>query len=307
MIIRNFLFHRVSDETDPMWPPVKPSLFSEIISHLTKKFNFVPLEQFLGDPRSFQSKKKIATVLFDDGYKDNIETAVPILSKYKCPASFYIVTDCIDKNIPTWTYIIDHVFLKTKKAKLELSYDFVPERFKSFQLQLNGQSNPTVKEIKPWLKKLSNPQRLLGIQSILSQCDDVPMPEKKMMNWSDIRQLDTHEFIIGSHSHTHPMLASLQNESEISDELKISAQRIQQELGKTPQTISYPIGSYDERVLSLSAKAGYQYGLAVHQQFFKYSKDNVFKIPRVELYQEPWWKVQMRMNGIYSRVKSLWP
>jgi peptidoglycan/xylan/chitin deacetylase (PgdA/CDA1 family) len=127
-----------------------------------------------------------------------------------------------------------------------------------------------------------------------------------MMSWNDIRQLESNGFIIGSHSHTHPMLASLQNESEISDELKISAQRIQQELGRIPQTISYPIGSYDERVVSLSAMAGYQYGLAVKQQFFKPGKDDVFKIPRVELYQERWWKVKMRMNGIYSRVKNIW-
>ena len=306
MVIRNFLFHRVSDDSDPMWPPMKPSLFSEVISHLTKNFTVVSLEHYLDDPGYFQSKKKIATVLFDDGYKDNIEIAVPILKKYNCPASFYVVTDCIDKNIPTWTYIIDHVFLKTKKQKLELGYDFVPEKLKSFQLQINHQSNSAVKEIKPWLKRLSNPQRLLVIQSILSQCDDVQMAENKMMNWNDIRQLDSDGFIIGSHSHTHPMLASLQNESEISNELKISAQRIQKELGKIPQTISYPIGSYDERVVRLSAQAGYKYGLAVHQQFFKPGKDNVFKIPRVELYQEPWWKVQMRMNGIYSRLKNIW-
>jgi peptidoglycan/xylan/chitin deacetylase (PgdA/CDA1 family) len=306
MLIRNFLFHRVSDDVDPMWPPMKPSLFSEIISHLTEKFSVVPLEHYLDDPRSFQSNKKIATVLFDDGYKDNIEIAVPILSKHKCPASFYIVTDCIDKNIPTWTYIIDHVILKTKKLKIELVYDFVPEKFKSLQLQLNNQPNPAVKEVKPWLKQLSNSQRLLVTQSIFSQCDDVLMPENKMMNWNDIRQLDADGFIIGSHSHTHPMLASLQNESEIADELNISGQKIQQELGKFPKSISYPIGSYDERVVSLSAKAGYQYGLAVHQQFFKPGKDDVFKIPRVELYQEHWWKVQMRMNGIYSRLKNIW-
>jgi peptidoglycan/xylan/chitin deacetylase (PgdA/CDA1 family) len=307
MIIRNFLFHRVSNESDPMWPPMKPSLFSEIISYLTHKFTVVPLEHCLDNPNSFQTKKKVATVLFDDGYKDNIEIAVPILNKFKCPASFYIVTDCIDKNIPTWTYIIDNVFLNTKRLRIELGFDFVPEKFKSHQLRVNNRPDPLTKEIKPWLKKLSNPQRLLVIRSILSQCDDVPMPENKMMNWNDIRQLDSSGFIVGSHSHTHPMLASLQNELEISDELNISGQKIQKEVGKFPKTISYPIGSYDERVVSLSVKAGYQYGLAVKQQFFKPGKDNVFEIPRVELYQESWWKTKMRMNGIYSRVKKIWP
>jgi peptidoglycan/xylan/chitin deacetylase (PgdA/CDA1 family) len=301
------LFHRVSDEADAMWPPMKPSLFSKIISYLTKNFSIVPLEHWLDDPAAFQTKRKIATVLFDDGYKDNIEIAAPILDKYKCPASFYVVTDCIDKNIPTWTYIIDNVFWKTKKQHIELSYDFVPEKFRSLQLQINDQPNRVIKEVKPWLKQLPNIQRLLIIRSILSQCDDEPVPENKMMSWEDIRRLDSNGFIIGSHSHTHPMLASLPNESEISEELKVSAQRIQQELGKFPWSISYPIGSFDERVVSLSEKAGYRYGLAVQQQFFNSVKDDIFKIPRVELYQEPWWKVQMRMNGVYSRVKKLWP
>src|SRR5205814_4383346 len=84
MVIRNFLFHRVSDEADAMWPPMKPSLFSEIIGSLTRNFSVVTLEDYLGNPTTFQSKRKIATVLFDDGYKDNIEVAAPILNKYKC-------------------------------------------------------------------------------------------------------------------------------------------------------------------------------------------------------------------------------
>jgi peptidoglycan/xylan/chitin deacetylase (PgdA/CDA1 family) len=307
MVVRNFLFHRVNDEADAMWPPMTPTLFSGIISYLTRNFNVVPLEHYLDDPGAFRSKRRICTVLFDDGYKDNIEFALPILEKYKCPASFYIVSDCIDKNIPTWTYIIDNVFLKTKKQSIKPDFDFVPEKFRSIQLQLNNQPNPVIKEVKPWLKKLSNRERLLILQSICSQCDDVPVPENRMMSWNEIRQLDSSGFIIGSHSHTHPLLASLQNESEIADELKISAQRIQLELGKFPQTISYPIGSFDDRVVSLSEKQGYQYGLAVEQQFFRPGKDNVFKIPRVELYQEPWWKVQMRIHGIYSRLKKIWP
>ena len=72
MVIRNFLFHRVSDEADAMWPPMKPSLFSKVISYLTQNFTVVPLEHYLDNPEAFQSKRKIATVLFDDGYKDNI-------------------------------------------------------------------------------------------------------------------------------------------------------------------------------------------------------------------------------------------
>jgi peptidoglycan/xylan/chitin deacetylase (PgdA/CDA1 family) len=306
MKIRNFLFHRVSDEADAMWPPMKPALFSKIINHLTTKFDIVPLEDYLDQPAGFSSKKGIATILFDDGYKDNIEFAAPILKKFKCPASFYVVTDCINRNVPTWTYIIDDIFQKTKKEFLELEFDFVAGNFKKNYFQINGNTNPEIKKIKPWLKKLSNSQRLEILQSIMQQCNDVPVPDNKMMSWDDIRQLDSAGFTISSHSHSHPMLASLQNESEITEELLLSANIINREISKKPLTISYPIGSFDDRVIRLSGQAGYKYGLAVEQQFFNFNEKDFFKIPRVELYQEPWWKQQLRISGVYSRLKKLW-
>ena len=307
MVIRNFLFHRVSDEPDAMWSPMKQPLFSRIISHITRKYNVVPLEYYLDDRQAFRDKKNIATVLFDDGYKDNIEFAAPILTKYKCPASFYIVTGCIDKNIPTWTYIVDNTFSKTGRKVVEFDYDFVPERFKKIYIKPDNITASVIKEFKPWLKRLSNVQRLSILESLAAQCNDAAPAENKMMSWNEVRQLHSSGFIIGSHSHQHPMLASLQSEKEIRDELKTSAQRIKQELGFLPVTISYPIGSYDDRVINLAKQEGYKYGLAVKQHFFRTNKDNFFEIPRVELYQEPWWKVEMRMSGLYSTIKKLWP
>ncbi len=307
MVIRNFLFHRVHEEKDAIWPPMKPSLFFSIIKQLTKKFTVVSLEQYLNDPGSFQTRRRLATVSFDDGYKDNIEFAAPILKKFNCPASFYVVSGCIENNIPTWTYILDNIFQKTKQAGIDLHYDFVPEKFKNISLELITPGNQIIKDIKIWLKKISNQQRLLILREISEQCNDVPLPVNKMMSWNDVRELDLDGFVIGSHSHTHPLLASLEQEEEISAELKVSAQLIKQETGKWPQTISYPVGNYDERVVRLSKETGYKYGLAVGQQFFKTGKDDHFKIPRAELHQEPGWKVQMRISGIYSLAKRIWP
>jgi hypothetical protein len=138
-----------------------------------------------------------------------------------------------------------------QKEKIELDFDFVPEKYKVVTL---GNSNENKKEIKPWLKKLSNTQRQLVLERILQQCDDAALPQNKMMNWKEVKQLTDNGFIIGSHSHTHPMLASLQNENEIADELKISRNKINSALGFYPASISYPIGSFDERVTKLAKK-----------------------------------------------------
>jgi peptidoglycan/xylan/chitin deacetylase (PgdA/CDA1 family) len=305
MLIKNFLFHRVSEEADQQWPPMKPSHFRRIIRYLTQQYAVVPLENFLADPGAFKTKKRLATILFDDGFKDNIEQAAPILASFKCPASFYIVTDCIDRNIPTWTYLLDDLLTNTRKERIELPFDFVPEKMRSVQLRQEGHHEPSSKMIKPFLKKLRDHQRRLIIGSLAAQCDDVEKPAGKMMSWDDIRQLAGEGFIIGSHSNTHPLLASLETEKDITDELRISGRRIEQETRKFPLTISYPIGSFDKRVTRIAAEEGYKYGLAVEQRFYQTEKDDRFAIPRVELYQESNWKTKMRINGIYGRLKKI--
>jgi len=73
--------------------------------------------------------------LLDDGYKDNMNCSAHS-EEFNCPASFYVVSGCIDNNIPTWTYILDNIFQKTKQKTIELPYDFVPEKFKNIPLEL---------------------------------------------------------------------------------------------------------------------------------------------------------------------------
>ena len=101
MVIRNFLFHRVSDEPDRLWPPTSTSLFKSIISYLTRRYHVVNLEDYLLSGETLKTRKKIVAISFDDGYKDNIQYAVPIMKEKKKKKSFYVSTNYIDKNIPT--------------------------------------------------------------------------------------------------------------------------------------------------------------------------------------------------------------
>jgi len=156
------------------------------------------------------------------------------------------------------------------------------------------------------MKKLSNSQRIQIMGAVSDQLNDVMIPRDQMMSWGNIKELAADGFIIGSHSHTHPMLALLEDHQEIEAELKTSYLKITDQLGHSPATISYPIGSFDERVISLSKKTGYRFGLAVGQKFYNTKNDSLFAIPRIELYQQPWYKVQTRINGIYTALKQVW-
>ena len=305
MMIRNFLFHRVSAEADDLWPPMHPVLFEKVIQFLTGHFKVVLLEEFLRNPSSYGGKVPLATLSFDDGYKDNLSVAAPILLRHNCPASFYVVTDCINHSLPTWTYITDHFFQRSGENEFLLEKDFVPDSFRRINWNDPADGSQWSKKVKPWMKQLTNSQRIWVMEQLNSQASDHTIPRNMMMNWDDIRQLHHLGFYVGSHSHTHPMLASLAEEKEIREELELSARHIQLHLGHRPLTISYPIGSWDERVIKAAEETGYKYGLAVEQRFYDEIRDNTLIIPRVELYNESWWKTRLRISGLYQKVKKL--
>jgi peptidoglycan/xylan/chitin deacetylase (PgdA/CDA1 family) len=305
MIVRNFLFHRVSEEKDMLWPPMHPALFEKTIRYLVSQFNVVLLEEFLEDPGSQQGKKQTATISFDDGYRDNLEIAAPILTRYKCPASFYVVSGCINGQLPTWTYITDLFFQQEKNTRLSLEHDFVPASFRQLEWNTAEEGRQWGKKIKPWMKSLPNFQRLWVMEQLAEQNHGTLVPRNMMMTWEEVKQLKQAGFYIGSHSHTHPMLANLASDSEIKEELSVSAEQIATHLGHQPVTISYPIGSWDQRVIMAAEATGYRYGLAVEQRFYNTAKDEVLAIPRTELYNEPWWKTKARISGLYQKIRKL--
>jgi len=74
---------------------VEPEDFSSQMALLKRlQYKVVTLDEAIQPSRS---GKRIA-ITFDDGYKDTYSNALPILSKYKFPATFFIVADYVGKN-----------------------------------------------------------------------------------------------------------------------------------------------------------------------------------------------------------------
>lgn len=303
-MVRNFLFHRVHPQRDPLWDPMDVALFDKCIQHIAKKYEVVLFEDLVQDKTALSQKNKYATIMFDDGYKDNIEYALPFLEKHNVKASFYVVTDCIDKNIPTWTHVLEHSFQATKKQSLTLPFDVLPDNLKSKSFPTHEEKLKFAAQLKPFLKTIPHQKRTSILKSIEQQFDDVEMP-RLMMNWDDVRELKKLGHYIGSHSVTHSMLGTMEKESDIEKELQISGNRIKEELGYFPDTISYPIGSFDERVKKLSQKVGYSIGLAVKQDVFNPKSEDLFEVSRIELYNEPWWKTKLRISNKLENIKRL--
>lgn len=241
--------------------------------------------------------------MFDDGYKDNIDFAAPILKKYNVKASFYVVTECIDKNIPTWTHILEHLFQFTSVVKIDMSFNILPQELRIFKLNSHEERLNYVGKLKPFLKTLSHDNRQSVLNRVIETYNDIEFP-KLMMNWDDLRKLKEEGHYIGSHTVTHCMLGTMNNENEIISELTLSGKRIEEQLGHFPLTISYPVGSFNKTTKDLTEKVGYKIGLAVKQNVHNPQKDDLFEVSRIELYNEPWWKTHLRITNTLENFKT---
>lgn len=303
MSIKNYLFHRVNPKRDLLWDPMDVALFERCIKHISQNYSVVLFEDLLLN-QSWHSVSNLATIMFDDGYKDNIEYAAPILKKYNCRASFYVVTNCIDRNIPTWTHILEYQFQNTNNARLEMLFDFLPNDLKIDGIPDKRSRLKYVAKLKPFLKKLTHSQRQLVLDKVSESYNDVAIPDL-MMDWEDLKLLRSEGHYIGSHTLSHCLLGTMEDEQEVQEELLNSGKTIEKHLGYFPHTISYPVGSFNENTKLLAKQAGYSAGLAVKQKIFNPGIDDIFEVPRIELYNESWFKTKMRISHSLESIKSL--
>ena len=290
------LFHRVHPVRDVMWDPMDPIRFKSILKFIKKNYIVLPLLEIL-ETKPVKGKKPLAAITFDDGYRDFIDYSLPIMDELKIPSSIYIVTDCICENKPTWTYEVDYLFFHTKKLQINWTsnMDFMPANLQKSKFVNKKELIAFCLKFKPHIKLIPAQKRKRLIQDLLSSFDDVSIPGDMMMNWNEINQLISSSIEVGSHTVTHPPLATL-NKDDLYKELAGSRSEFFKYTGTNPKVISYPVGSYNQDVKETSALAGYKYGLAVNHKIYNLQSADNFEIPRIELYNEHFWKSWLRIK-----------
>jgi peptidoglycan/xylan/chitin deacetylase (PgdA/CDA1 family) len=90
-------YHSVGDDEE--FFNVKTALFEKQMEYLkVNNFNVIKLND-LSRTDNLKKLKKTVIITFDDGYKNNYLNAFPILKKYDLPATVFINTASLGKNI----------------------------------------------------------------------------------------------------------------------------------------------------------------------------------------------------------------
>lgn len=95
MTLPVYYYHRVGPFRDgaPLKMNVSPDAFREHMSVLARRAHPLPIEDLVECARKGKPFPRGAVaVTFDDGYRDLMEFALPVLREFKIPAAFFVVS-----------------------------------------------------------------------------------------------------------------------------------------------------------------------------------------------------------------------
>lgn len=296
------MFHHVSDEKRNRFDPnghltVTPAFFERILKLFAKRgFEFVTLDEASERLRNPRRNSRFAVVTFDDGYRDNLEQAAPILQRLAIPYTVYVATGLVERTSDVWWVAMenlvrerDRLLMQTHRGTLELDCRSTKQKHASFRIIMTyltleldeDEQRRRVREM-CWLYKI----------------DPAAITDQLMMTWDEVVQINADPLCtIGAHTISHPALARL-DERAARMEMEQSVTILESTLGERSRHFAYPYGmrrAAGEREFLLARR---WFDTAVTTRpghLFEGHAQHLTALPRVSA------------NGLYQRMRYFSP
>lgn len=198
--------------------------------------------------------RRAVAITFDDGYRDNVEVALPILRELGIPATFFLVPGYLSRTSRCWWETVAWALGRTRESGVEwrgrvLSMPDAPRRRAVASTICADLKHETQIVRDRMITDLIDQLRPVGSQDEVAEL---------FMDWDGARRLARH-MEIGSHTCEHPIL-SLESAADQRLDLECSRDQLQSGLDVSVDLLAYPNGSaddYDDVTVAAAMDAGY--------------------------------------------------
>jgi peptidoglycan/xylan/chitin deacetylase (PgdA/CDA1 family) len=242
--LRILVYHRIGYPAaedgllDPSLLSATPEQFDEQVRFLSRRYcllSITDLLRLIEDGAPLPSMA--AMITFDDGYRDFIDVAWPILQRYQAPALMFLPTGFLyPENQLFWWDRLYQAVRRTACKSLELpdgsgrlALDDPARRWQAFQ------------QIKRSICTESNECAMAWLELVMERLDVPIKTDGFVMNWDDARRLHAQGCHLAAHTRTHPILSRLPVEQAL-EQIRLSQLDIEREIGSALPVVAYPSG-----------------------------------------------------------------
>jgi len=265
---RILAYHNFSDLGKTLPNEVGIAAARNQLEYLRRHFRVIPLSRLVEQLTSGAPFEPHAVVLtIDDGRRNCYDFFFPLLKEFGMPATFFVVSSFIRRDDWVWT---DKVLwlAEQPQAPGELAGDRIAGFFK------------TVNQMRPQARNSHIESIARGMGVSIPQD---PPSKYAPCSWSELREMaDSGLVEIGSHTVTHPVLASV-SDREAWQELTVSRAQIEEGLGREVKSFCFPNGKpSDYRPSHLQQVRDAGYTSAVVTRFgMAFSGSDPYELPRM--------------------------
>ncbi len=268
---------------------VSPDFLDRLFPRLKRAgYEFISMDEMLVRLRGHRPRRwrePVIAVTLDDGYRDNLQNAVPVFRKHAIPYTIYVAPGLVEGKATLWWEDLEAVIARRNHFVLAS-----PGGKIDFDVSTPALKNKAYGEIMGLLTGRVDEDAQRRIVAVLAQqaaVDTQAHRAASIMNWREIVDL-SHDPLctIGAHTVRHFALARLEAGRAMA-EIEESASILEMELGKRPKHLAYPYGyraAAGRREFDMAREAGFDTAVTTrHGVVYPGHVDHPHALPRISL------------------------
>lgn len=288
------MFHRVRPASPSGFQPnrsleITPEYLDRVLTLVRAQgYDVVSLDEAVNRLQLSETSRPtgrfFVALTFDDGYRDTVEQAWPVLAHHGVPWTMYVTTGFADGTASLWWVELEEALRRLSTVTLDLEGGRFEAR--------TGEDSEKQRAFRQlyWQLRSGSEENLRAAVATLSakaSIDGPALTRELCLPWETLKALaGALGVTIGAHTMTHPMLAKHSitvSEAEIAE----SRQRLETELGQSIRHFAYPVGdrtSAGPRDFQLAAQAGFESAVTTRPgHLFPGHARHLHALPRVSL------------------------
>jgi peptidoglycan/xylan/chitin deacetylase (PgdA/CDA1 family) len=256
------MFHQVQEDYDRELATGSTAKFLEsvIVELRRENWDIVSLDEALSRLGNGDPSRRFAALTFDDGYRDTLTRALPILERHRAPFTVYVPTGAPTRALYSWWLALRTLFQRHDSvaiAAMERQFDCATIESKTTGYT---QANQWVHEDYGRASKLAETFRAYDISP-------AALNDAYFMDEAELRTLARHPLVtVGAHTTSHAALSALA-ENQARAEMADNRRYLECLLDRSVVHFAYPFGgdaACGEREARLAAEAGFASAVTTH-------------------------------------------
>jgi peptidoglycan/xylan/chitin deacetylase (PgdA/CDA1 family) len=265
---------------------VTPRFLEDVLRYLRRAgLDLVSLDEMHRRMSEGDFRRRFVCITIDDGYRDTLQWAYPILCRHKAPFAVYIPTSFPDRLGELWWLALEAVVARNTHVSL-----LVDGREQILECRTVSEKRELFDALYGWVRSFATEDELRRVVRDLCaryQVDVAAFCDELCMGWGELAELAADPLVtIGAHTVNHVMLAKVPERAARS-EMDMSRSVIEASLGLRPAHLSYPVGdktSAGPREFRIAAELGFKTAVTTRPGvLFPSHRRHLTALPRVSL------------------------